>query len=134
MEKQNLYAKIARKCLRKNLNSGDDNFMDTLAQKFEEELKMKMLRAKKECKYNPTRFNQMLAAHGGVETAKRLISNARKTGNTSEGFSTLFLCGRLDLSMEDSVCKSEYAQLFTDEEIAYCKEVLGIGIVQTETN
>ena len=108
--------------------------METMAKKFEEELKLKMLRAKKECKYNPTRFNQMLAAHGGVETAKRLISNARKTGNTSEGFSTLFLCGRLDLSMEDSVCKVEYASLFTDEEIAYCKEVLGIDRIQTETD
>ena len=108
--------------------------MEILAKKFEEELKLKMLRAKKECKYNPTRFNQMLATYGGVETAKRLISNARKTGNTSEGFSTLFLCGRLDLSMEDSVCKAEYAPLFTDKEIAYCKEVLGIDKIQTETN
>ena len=52
--------------------------METLAKKFEEELKLKMLRAKKECKYNPTRFNQMLATYGGVETAKRLISNAQK--------------------------------------------------------
>lgn len=32
---------------------------------FENELKDKMLRAKKECKYNPTRFNQMLAQYGG---------------------------------------------------------------------
>lgn len=52
--------------------------METLAKKFEEELKLKMFRAKKECKYNPTRFNQMLATYGGVETAKQLISNARK--------------------------------------------------------
>ena len=42
--------------------------MEILAKKFEEELKLKMLRAKKECKYNPTRFNQMLATYGGVET------------------------------------------------------------------
>ena len=40
--------------------------MEILAKKFEEELKLKMLRAKKECKYNPTRFNQMLATYGGV--------------------------------------------------------------------
>ena len=108
--------------------------MEKLAKKFEEELKLKMLRAKKECKYNPTRFNQMLAAYGGIETAKRLISNAQKTGNPSDGFSTLFICGRLDLSMEDSVCKSEYASLFTDEEIAYCKEVLGISKEKIETD
>lgn len=77
--------------------------MQTLEKKFEEELKTKMLLAKKECKYNPTRFNQMLARHGGVETAKRLIANAKKTGSVSEGFATLILCGRLDLSMEHSV-------------------------------
>lgn len=99
--------------------------MDTLAYRFEEEIKNKMFRAKKECKYNPTRFNQMLAKYGGVETAKRLIANALQTGNTSDGFTTLCLCGRLDLTMEDSVCKSEYESLFSPEEIAYCKEVLG---------
>ena len=100
--------------------------MEILEKTFEEELKLKMFRAKKECNYNPTRFNQMLATYGGVETAKRLIANAQKNGNTSEGFSTLFLCGRLDLSMEESVCKAQYAPLFTDEEIAYSKAVLGI--------
>ena len=57
--------------------------MDPLAIKFEEEIRAKMLHAKKECRYNPTRFNQMLAKYGGVETAKRLIANALQTGNTS---------------------------------------------------
>lgn len=54
--------------------------MDNLARQFEEELKEKMFRAKKECKYNPTRFNQMLARYGGVETAKRLMDTAIQTG------------------------------------------------------
>ena len=49
--------------------------MDPLAIKFEEEIRAKMLHAKKECRYNPTRFNQMIAKYGGVETAKRLIAN-----------------------------------------------------------
>lgn len=44
-----------------------------------------MFRAKKECKYNPTRFNQMLARYGGVETAKRPMDTAIQTGNTSDG-------------------------------------------------
>lgn len=101
--------------------------MQTLEQKLEEELRAKMLLAKKECGYNPTRFNQMLARHGGVETAKRLIANVQRTGHVSEGYATLILCGRLDLSMEDSVCKPEYQSLFSDDEISYCKEVLGIG-------
>lgn len=101
--------------------------MDSLEKKFAEELKINMLRAKKECKYNPTRFNQMLVRYGGVETAKRLIATAMNTGQTSEGLATLHLCGRLDLSMENSVCKPEYKSLFSNEEIAYCQEVLGIA-------
>lgn len=71
-------------------------------------------------------FHQMINNHGGVETAKRLIAQAQKTGNTSDGFTTLYLCDRLDLTMENSVCKEEYRSLFTADEIAYCKMVLGI--------
>lgn len=99
--------------------------MDKLALQFESELKGKMLRAKKECKYNPTRFNQMLARYGGVETAKRLIANGIATGITSDGYTTLYICGRLDLTMEHSVCKPEYQHLFTMEEICYCQNLLG---------
>lgn len=98
--------------------------MDALAIKFEEEIRDKMRRAKKECKYNPTRFIQMLAQYGGVGTAKKLIADAIE-GKMSDGFTTLYLCGRLDLTMEDSVCKPEYQSLFSPEEIAYCKKVLG---------
>ena len=58
--------------------------MDPLAIKFEEEIRAKMLHAKKECRYNPTRFNQMLAKYGGVETAKRLIANALQISKTHE--------------------------------------------------
>ena len=95
--------------------------MEVLTRTFEEELREKMIQAKKECKYNPTRFNQMLAQYGGVETARRLIASAQKTGNLSEGLSTLWSCGRLDLSMEESVCKPEYAALFSETEIMYAE-------------
>lgn len=98
--------------------------MQTLEEKFEEELKDKMSSAKKECKYNPTRFNQMLARHGGVETTKLLIDAAQKTGNLSTGLTTLWSCGRLDLSMEESVCKPEYKPLFSEAQIAYCQKLL----------
>lgn len=100
--------------------------MPQLTIQFENELKAKMLRAKKECKYNPTRFNQMLAQYGGVETAKRLITSGMATGTVSSGFTTLCLCSRLDLTMEHSVCKPEYKDLFTAEEIRYCKDLLGV--------
>ena len=84
-------------------------------------LKIKCAEQKKECRYNPTRFNQMLLKYGAVETAKRLIANSKETGTVSDGFTT---CGRLDLTMEHSVCKKEYQSLFTSAEIAYCEELL----------
>lgn len=99
--------------------------MISLEKQFEAELIYKMQRAKKECKYNPTRFNQMLVQHGATETAKRLIRNGIETGHTSDGFATLCICGRTDLSMEASVCNPKYHQLFSQEEIKYCSELLG---------
>ena len=39
---------------------------DNLAHQFTEELKDKMLRAKRECRYNPTRFNQMIRERFGI--------------------------------------------------------------------
>lgn len=98
--------------------------MEVLTRTFEEELREKMIQAKKECKYNPTRFNQMLAQYGGVETARRLIASAQKTGNLSEGLSTLWSCGRLDLSMEESVCKPEYAALFLKQKSCIARTFL----------
>lgn len=98
--------------------------MVDLEYKLKLELEDKMHRAKKECKYNPTRFNQMLAKYGAVETAKRLISSEMKTGTVSEGFTTLYLCGRLDLTLEHSVCKEEYRPLFSQDEIDYCEKLL----------
>ena len=99
--------------------------MDKLALKFEEELRDKMYIAKKECRYNATYFIQMMNENGGVNTAKILIAKAIQTGQLSDGFSRLFMEGRLDLSMEDSVCKEEYRPLFSEEEIAYCRKVIG---------
>ncbi len=99
--------------------------MDKLALKFEEELRDKMYIAKKECKYNATYFIQMMNENGGVNTAKTLIAKAIQTGQLSDGFTRLFMEGRLDLSMEDSVCKDEYEPLFSDVEIAYCRKVMG---------
>ena len=99
--------------------------MDKLKLKFENELYDKIVVAKKECHYNPTYFNQMLAEYGGVATAKRLIEKDLSTGNPSDGFTTLYLKRRLDLTMEDSVSNPEYKDLFEQHEIDYCKKILG---------
>ncbi len=68
--------------------------MNELERQFEAELVYKMQRAQKECKYNPTRFNQMMACYGGVETARRLIQNGIATGKTPDGFTTLCIFGK----------------------------------------
>lgn len=76
--------------------------------------------AKKECGYNATRFIQLVAEKGGVAAAKQLIN---KPGGT-DGFTILWECGRLDLSVEACVLKEEYKVLFEDEERNICRERL----------
>ena len=70
--------------------------LERLSRLFEAELKYKMAKAKKECKYNATRFNQMMARYGDVATAKQSIENSIRTGYTFDGYTMLFLCGCLD--------------------------------------
>lgn len=100
---------------------------EALAQAFESELRQKAQAAQRECGYSPTLFLRMLNQHGGVKTAKILIHSGIKNGQLSDGFKRLCMCHRSDLTMEDSVCKSDYAPLFTSEEIAYCKHLLEGG-------
>lgn len=69
-------------------------------------------RLKKEIGYNPTRFMQMVAEHGGGETAKRLLTSSEP----SEGFMKLAMAQRLHLTAEFHVLLPEYEPLFTDFE------------------
>ena len=94
--------------------------MTILEKRFEQERRDIYMTAKKECGYNASRFLQMLGAKGGLAAAKQLIS---KPGGT-DGFTTLWEHGRLDLSVEAHVLKAEYAELFTDEERRMCRERL----------
>ena len=90
--------------------------MADLAKKFHQEMVDVYKITKREVGYNATRFLQMLSEKGGVAAAKQLIM---KDGGT-EGFGTLHMAGRLDLSVEAHVIKPEYAELFTQEEIDTC--------------
>lgn len=94
--------------------------MTILEKRFEQEMIDIYMTAKKECGYNASCFLQMLGAKGGLAAAKQLIS---KPGGT-DGFTTLWEHGRLDLSVEAHVLKAEYAELFTDEERRMCRERL----------
>lgn len=69
-------------------------------------------RAKEECNYNATRFLQMISERGGVATAHALLA----TPGPSDGFTALWECGRLDLTVEAHVLKPEFIRLFTEEE------------------
>ena len=69
--------------------------------------------AKKECNYNATRYLQMISEHGGLETARILLHSNK----VSDGYTALWECGRLDLTVEALVIKMEWRELFTHEEI-----------------
>ena len=94
--------------------------MTSLEKQFEQDMIDIYTTAKKECGYNASRFLQMLSTKGGLTAAKQLIS---KPGGT-DGFTTLWEHGRLDLSVEAHVLKPEYSVLFSEEELRMCKERL----------
>ena len=74
--------------------------------------------ALKECNYRATAFLGMVVEHGGVQTAKRLLS----TSVMQSGLYELFECGRLDLTVETLVLQPEYQGLFEPEELAEAKK------------
>ena len=69
--------------------------------------------AKRHCKYTASRFLQMLHDRGAVETARLLILSE----TPSDGFTALWECGRLDLTVEAHAIKDVFRPLFTNEEI-----------------
>jgi hypothetical protein len=92
----------------------------------EDELHAELIHSTRESKrlgYNPTYFLQMLGEHGAVATAQRLL-----VGETpSEGFYTLAQKSRLDLTLEASVVKAKFRELFTDEELHVASARLKVG-------
>ncbi|WP_280467119.1 GmrSD restriction endonuclease domain-containing protein [Nocardia cyriacigeorgica] len=69
-------------------------------------------RAAKETGYRAGHFRRMVAEMGAVGTARKLLA----TKQLSEGFSTLWEFGRLDLTVEAAVLDERFAELFTDQE------------------
>ena len=94
--------------------------MTDLEKRFDRAMRDIYVIAKRECGYNATRFLQLVGEKGGLAAAKQLIS---KPGGT-DGFTTLWEHGRLDLSVEAHVVKPDYESLFTDEERRMCRERL----------
>ena len=77
--------------------------------------------AKRECNYNATRFLVMVHERGGVGAARQLLA----ASTISEGFVRLWEMGRLDLTVEALVLRSEYEALFTESERAIARSRLG---------
>ncbi|MCW3845970.1 phospholipase D family protein [Sphingomonas sp. LB-2] len=69
--------------------------------------------------YRPSTFRRMLAEHGGVETARRLIRGA-----ATSGFEALWEKKRLDLSVEALMLKPGWRVLFRPEELAMARKRL----------
>ena len=73
-----------------------------------------------ECGYTAARFLQMVADQGGVRAAKQLLT----TEGYSEGLTRLWEEKRLDISMEATVLKEPWCELFTEDELAIAKRKL----------
>jgi hypothetical protein len=70
-------------------------------------------RARSEAGYNATYLLGMLARHGGLETARRLLHAPA----VSEGFTALWERKRLDLTVEALILREDFVDLFTEDEI-----------------
>ncbi|MBM7867315.1 hypothetical protein GTO89_16535 [Heliobacterium gestii] len=91
-----------------------------LRKQFHEDMVNVYIQAKKEAKYNATRFLQMVSEKGGYEAAKILISKDAP----SDGFTKLYEAGKLNLSVEALILREKYVSLFTDDERKVCSERL----------
>ena len=69
--------------------------------------------AKDETGYNATYFIRMVSEQGGLRAARQLLSGAKP----SDGFTALWERRRLDLSVEATALRDDFASLFTENEL-----------------
>lgn len=70
-------------------------------------------RLKREIGYNATRFMQMVGEYGGAEAARHLLTGR----DASDGFTTLWEHGRLEMSVEAHVLLPWYHDLFSETQL-----------------
>lgn len=92
-----------------------DPAVDDLAVRrdFDEAMRSVYTRALREAEYNATAYLRMLTERGPLDTARRLLASP----TISAGFTALWQKGRLDLTVEAIVLRSEFRQFFTDDEL-----------------
>ena len=94
--------------------------MTTLEKQFTEALIKNCEEAQNASSYRGIRFMQTVQKFGGVKTAKEII----RKGRLSDEFEILVNAGLIKLTMEALVVDRRFAELFTDEEVNSCYEVL----------
>lgn len=94
--------------------------MIALEKKLQQEVIKNCEVAEKEYGCKMTRFLQTIDKFGIVRTAQEIF----RKGRTSDCFNKLAEAGQLELTMEAIIVKGEYAELFTDEQVNYCYELL----------
>ena len=94
--------------------------MMALEKKLQQEVIKNCTVAEKEYGCKMTRFLQTIERFGIVRTAQEIF----RKGRTSDCFNKLAEAGHLELTMEAIIVKGEYAELFTDEQVNYCYELL----------
>jgi hypothetical protein len=87
---------------------------------FHEEMLGVYHRAKTECRYNASRFLQMVSESGGLGAARTLPTSP----TVSEGFVALWQCWRLDLTVEALVLRPPWSALFSEHELTVARKRL----------
>lgn len=94
--------------------------MDKLEKKLQEEVIKNCEIAEKEYGCKMTRLLETINRFGIVRTAQEIL----RKGRTSDCFNKLVEKGAIGLTMEATIVKSQYAELFTDEEVNACFDLL----------
>lgn len=91
---------------------------DDLEKQFDSAMMNIYHRAKAEANYTASFFFNMVSVNGGLATARQLI-NSKKP---SEGYTQLYLKGRLDLTVEAVVVEeTRWHSLFSPDELTKAK-------------
>lgn len=94
--------------------------MGTLEKKLQQEVIKNCEIVEKEYGCKMTRFIETINRFGVVRTAQEIL----RKGRTSDCFNKLVEVRQIELTMEAVIVRPQYAELFTDEEVNYCYELL----------
>ena len=89
--------------------------------RFSETLRAMADQAQREVGYKPTRFRQMLAQRGAFGTAHHLLGRKE----ISDGFTSLQIANRVDLTLECVAQRPEWRRFFTPEELSHAHQLTG---------